>query len=56
MGGQVLEYEAKNILRQGKLETFFELVRDGIIKASEAASRSSMTEEDFLEKMKKAGY
>ena len=37
MGGKILEYEAKKILKQGKIEMLLEMVRDGFIPVSEAA-------------------
>lgn len=55
MGGRVLEYEAKTILRQGRqegrqegqLSVYVELVRDGLITLSEAARRMKMSEEEL---------
>ena len=51
MGGQVLEYEAKTIYREGRQEgrliTLDSLVRDGIISLEDAASRMKMTPEEF---------
>ena len=40
MGGKILEYEAKKILKQGKIEMLLEMVRDGFIPVSEAAWNS----------------
>lgn len=47
MGGRILEYEAKTIknegitqgISQGKMQTYLELMRDGLISAEEAARR-----------------
>ena len=59
MGGRVLEYEAKTILRQGiqqgrqegrqegQLFTYVELIRDGLITLSEAARRLKISEEEL---------
>ena len=51
MGGKVLEYEAKTILREGIQEgekiILISLVRDGILKASDAAERLGITEEEL---------
>lgn len=63
MGGEVLEYEAKTILRQGiqqgmqkglhdgriegQISAYVELIRDGVITLSEAAKRLQMSEEDL---------
>ena len=55
MGGKVLEYEAKNILRrginegkiEGKIETYAELVKDGLISLAEAAKRLGLKEKEF---------
>jgi hypothetical protein len=55
VGGKVLEYEAKTILKtgirqgreEGRLETVLELCRDGIINISEAARRLNMNEEEL---------
>ena len=47
MGGKVLEYEAKTILREGKLEVCIGLVKDGLLTAAEAAKRLAMKEEEF---------
>ncbi len=41
---------------EGKLELLFELVKDGTLKLAEAVERSSMSEEEFEQRMKKAGY
>lgn len=63
MGGKVLEYEAKTILKkgiaqglsqglsqgrsQGKLEMLIEMVRDGFISIPEAAKRLNLSIEEF---------
>lgn len=55
MGGQVLEYEAKDILKRGiqqgreagQQETLLGLVRDGLLSPEEAAKRLKMSEADF---------
>ena len=68
MVGRVLEYEAKTIRNEGirlgkeqgisqgktlgKLETYFEMIRDGFISITEAAKRLGMTETELIEKMK----
>lgn len=61
MGGQIIDYEAKDILRkgiqqgevigrqQGKLLAFIDLIKDGLLSISEAAKRLNM-EESELEK------
>ena len=53
MGGKVLEYEAKTILREGKLEAFFELVKDNLLSLEEAAKRADMTIEEFEKELNK---
>lgn len=55
MGGKVLEYEAKDILRRGikegievgKFETLSDLVKDNLLSIEEAAKRAEMTVEEF---------
>ena len=50
MGGKILEYEAKNILREGEargrkegaMETLFGLVKDGLLTIAVAAQRAGM--------------
>lgn len=62
MGGKVLEYEAKDILRKGikegievgKMDTLCELVNDGLISVEEAAKRAHMTLEKFKKELNKA--
>ncbi|MBQ8519228.1 MAG: hypothetical protein IJ455_06485 [Agathobacter sp.] len=54
MGGKVLEYEAKTILRKGKTEAFLELVKDGLLSIEEAARRAEMTIEEFEKELHKA--
>ena len=59
MGGKVLEYEAKDILRKGikegievgKLETLVGLVKDNLLSTEEAAKRVDMTVEEFQKEM-----
>ena len=61
MGGKVLEYEAKDILRKGikegievgKFETLCELVKDGLLSMEEAAKRAEMTVTEFQEELQK---
>ena len=52
MGGKILEYPAKTILKQGilqgRLESYTEMVRDGFIPAAEAAKRLGISTEEFL--------
>jgi hypothetical protein len=38
---------------EGKLQTLFDLVTDGILTISEAAKRANMTEVNFSENMQK---
>jgi hypothetical protein len=38
---------------EGKLQTLFDLVKDGILTISEAAKRANMTEANFSENMEK---
>ena len=56
MGGKVLEYEAKDILRkgisQGQFQTLADLVRDGLLSISNAAERLDISVEDFEKKLK----
>jgi hypothetical protein len=40
-------------IAEGKLETLFELVKDGILTVSDAAQRANMSETVFTENMKK---
>ena len=54
MGGKVLEYEAKDILRKGKKEAYLELVNDGLLSIEEAAKRVDMTVEEFQKELQKA--
>ncbi len=59
MGGAVLEYEAKDILRegitqgitQGEIITLYELVKDRIITLEQAAERIGETPDGFLNKV-----
>jgi hypothetical protein len=50
---EIMEKIAKEERMEGKLETLFELVKDGILTASEAAKRANMTEMNFTEYMEK---
>lgn len=64
MGGKVLEYEAKTILNkgraegkqlgllEGKIAAYAEMVRDGFISASEAATRLNLSVEEIQEFLK----
>lgn len=54
MGGKVLDYEAKRIKNEGKLEMLFDLVRDNVLSLKEAAAQAKLTEDAFREKMQ--GY
>lgn len=55
MGGKVLDYEAKDILKrgirqgleEGQKETLLSLVRDGLLSVEEAAKRLQMSESEF---------
>ena len=55
MGGQILDYEAKDILhkgiqqgiQQGELQTYINLVKDGLLTINEAAKRLNMDESKF---------
>ena len=65
MGGKVLEYEAKDILRKGikdgievgiktgKIETLCDLVTDNLLSVEEAAKRADMTVEEFEKELHK---
>ena len=53
MGGKVLEYEAKTILKKGKISAYTEMIRDGFITISEAAKRLDMPVEKLEEFMNK---
>ena len=65
MGGKVLEYEAKDILRKGiaegievgtkagKMKTLCELVKDNLLSLEEAAKRADMTVEEFEKELNK---
>ena len=64
MGGKVLEYEAKTILKKGiaqghqkgleagKISVYIDLIRDGIFTISEAAKRLNMPVEKLEEIIK----
>jgi predicted transposase/invertase (TIGR01784 family) len=43
----------KEGIKEGKLQTLFDLVKDGILTISEAAKRANMTETNFSENMKR---
>lgn len=51
MGGKVLEYEAKTIKNEGRLEVLIDLVCDGLLTVKEAALRADITEDVFQEKI-----
>ena len=55
MGGRILEYEAKTIrnkaLEEGKLQTYIELIRDGIMSLNEVAVRLNVKEEELKAQM-----
>lgn len=44
---KTMELLAKEERAEGRLETFVELVKDGLLSASEAAKRLSMSEKKF---------
>lgn len=50
---QKIEKECYN---EGKLETLFSLVKKGFVELANAVEESSLSQEEFLEEMKKAGY
>ena len=50
MGGQVLEYEAKNFFREGKLSTIIDFVKSGICSIEVGAEKAGMSVVEF-EKM-----
>lgn len=50
---RMIEREKYN---EGSLDMLFRLVKKGLIKLSDAAKESSLSQEEFLEEMKKAGY
>ena len=56
MVGKVIETEAKTILNQGitqgKLDTYLELLRDGLISVTDAAKRLCLSEDAVKEMMK----
>jgi len=51
MGGKILEYEAKTILKrgisQGKLEAYIQLIKEGLLCLAEAAKHLNMSEEEL---------
>ena len=51
MGGKVLDYEAKTILKQGRLEQLFDLVCKNLLSITDAATQANLTEESFEIKM-----
>ena len=57
MGGKILDYEAKDILNQGRNEgainMLISLVRDGLLAIEDAAKKAGMTLEDFSNTMNK---
>ena len=56
MVGKVIETEAKTILNQGitqgKIDTYLELLRDGLISVTDAAKRLCLSEDAVKEMMK----
>lgn len=68
MGGKVLEYEAKTILKEGRLEgrlegqkegrqegrleMLFDLVCGNLLSIAEAAAQANLSEDLFTKKMK----
>ena len=47
------EHEAKRIYKNGKLEAYFELVKDNLLSIEEAAKRVEMTVEDLKKALNK---
>lgn len=60
MGGKVLELESERLMRLGKEEgsqnMLYNLVKNGKLTISDAAEELSISEKQFLDNMKKAGY
>ncbi len=54
--GQTIYEKGREEGREEGLIPLFKLVKDGIIKFADAVAYSSMSEEEFDQKMKKAGY
>lgn len=60
MGGKVLEYEAKTIKnegrkegrKEGRLQILFDLVHDGLLSVTDAASKAKLPEDVFKEEMR----
>lgn len=52
MGGQVLDYEAKRIKNESRLDTLIDLVKKGLLSLASAAKEAGMTEDAFAKKMK----
>jgi hypothetical protein len=50
---KIAKEERMEGIAEGKLETLFELVKDGILTVSDAAQRANMSETVFTENMKK---
>ena len=51
MGGRILDYDAKDILNEGKLEgklkAYISLVKDGILSISQASKHLGMEDAEF---------
>ena len=68
MGGQILELESERLIRigreeglvkglaEGELIAYFKLVQDKTLTLPIAAQKANISEEEFLDAMKKAGY
>ena len=50
---RMIEREKYN---EGKMEMLFKLVKKGLLDISSAVEESSLSLEEFIEEMKKAGY
>ncbi len=49
---ELCEDQLKEREERGKEQAFMSLVKDGLLSVNEASKRLSMSEEDFIEKMK----
>lgn len=47
MGGKVLEHPVKTAYRNGKIEAYISLLKDGIISMAEAAKRLGVAEDEI---------
>ena len=56
MGGKVLELESERLQKLAKNNTLFNLVKNGKLSISDAADELSISNKEFLDNMKKAGY